>query len=205
MFKKFLVAGLERINQKPETRNQKRETRNQKLTMSEVTGKTFDWSLLRRILGYTRPYRGLFFLGISLTITLSFLAVVRPLLIRYTMNQYVHATSFSSENSGYHHQLLIFCVGMILLLILESILQFTNGYSTSLLGQRIVRDLRLQTHNKIIHFKSRYFDKTPIGMLVTRVVSDIEAINDVFSQGFIVIAGDFLTIIVYLFTMLWVD
>lgn len=173
--------------------------------MSEVTGKTFDWSLLRRILGYTRPYRGLFFLGISLTITLSFLAVVRPLLIRFAMNNYVHATSIPEENFGFHHELLIFCVGMFSLLIVESVLQFVNGYSTSLLGQRIVRDLRLQTHKKIIHFKSRYFDKTPIGMLVTRVVSDIEAINDVFSQGFIVIAGDFLTILVYLFAMLWVD
>ncbi|MCX6311984.1 MAG: ABC transporter ATP-binding protein [Bacteroidetes bacterium] len=173
--------------------------------MSEVTGKTFDWSLLRRILGYTRPYRGLFLLGISMTITLSFLAVVRPLLIRYTMNNYVHATNISSESLFSHHQLLIFCLIMLSLLILESVLQFSNGYSTSLLGQRIVRDLRLQTHKKIIHFKSRYFDQSPIGMLVTRVVSDIEAINDVFSQGFVVIAGDFLTIIVYLFAMLWVD
>ncbi len=173
--------------------------------MSEVTGKTFDWSLLRRILGYTRPYSGLFLLGISMTITLSFLAVVRPLLIRYTMNNYVHATNISSESLFSHHQLLIFCLIMLSLLILESVLQFSNGYSTSLLGQRIVRDLRLQTHKKIIHFKSRYFDQSPIGMLVTRVVSDIEAINDVFSQGFVVIAGDFLTIIVYLFAMLWVD
>ncbi len=173
--------------------------------MSAVTGKTFDWSLLRRILGYTRPYRGLFALGISLTIILSFLSVGTPLLIRHIMNTYVHHSANPAENEVSQHYLLLFCLVMLGLTILQSVLQFVNGYSTSLLGQRIVRDLRLQAHKKIIHFKSRYFDQTPIGMLVTRVVSDIEAINDVFAQGFIVIAGDMLTIVVYLAAMLIVD
>jgi ATP-binding cassette subfamily B protein len=173
--------------------------------MSAVSGKTFDWSLLRRILGYTRPYRGLFSLGISLTIILSFLSVGTPLLIRYIMNAYVHHDVDPAKNESALHFLLLFCLAMLGLTLLQSVLQFVNGYSTSLLGQRIVRDLRLQTHKKIIHFKSRYFDQTPIGMLVTRVVSDIEAINDVFSQGFIVIAGDMLTIVVYLGAMLYVD
>ncbi|HET6992995.1 MAG TPA: ABC transporter transmembrane domain-containing protein, partial [Bacteroidia bacterium] len=173
--------------------------------MSEVSGKTFDWSLLRRILSYTRPYKGLFALGISLTVTLSFLSVVRPLLIRYTMNHFVHKGTNQVDTDFLQHHLLMYCIIIFSFLIVESVFQFINGYSTSLLGQRIVRDLRLQTHNKIIHFKSRYFDQTPIGMLVTRVVSDIEAINDVFSQGFIVIAGDMLTIVVYLGAMLVVD
>lgn len=173
--------------------------------MSAVSGKTFDWSLLRRILGYTRPYRGLFALGISLTILLSFLSVGTPLLIRHVMNTYVHHDEVTAKNEFAQHQLFLFCLVMLGVLLLQSTLQFVNGYSTSLLGQRIVRDLRLQTHKKIIHFKSRYFDQTPIGMLVTRVVSDIEAINDVFSQGFIVIAGDMLTIVVYLGAMLIVD
>lgn len=173
--------------------------------MSGVSGKTFDWGLLKRILSYTRPYRGLFGLGISLTVTLSFLSVVRPLLIRETMNTYVHTGESPAEVEFLNHELLVFCSIMVGLLVLESLLQLFNAYSTSLLGQRIVRDLRVQTHKKIIHFKSRYFDQTPIGMLVTRVISDIEAINDVFSQGFIVIAGDLLTIVVYLGAMLYVD
>ncbi len=173
--------------------------------MSGVSGKTFDWGLLKRILSYTRPYRGLFGLGISLTVTLSFLSVVRPLLIMYTMNTFVYTAGSPAEESFLDNKLFVFCAMMVGLLVLESLLQLTNAYSTSLLGQRIVRDLRVQTHKKIIHFKSRYFDQTPIGMLVTRVISDIEAINDVFSQGFIVIAGDLLTIVVYLGAMLYVD
>jgi ATP-binding cassette subfamily B protein len=173
--------------------------------MSAVTGKTFDWSLLKRILGYARPYRKLFALAITLTVTLSFVSVVQPMLIRYTINTYVHVGKNPSEDAHLYHSLFLFCLGMILFLMFQSSLQFINGYSTSLLGQRIVRDLRVQTHKKIIHFKSRYFDQTPIGMLVTRVISDIEAINDVFSQGFIVIAGDLLTIFVYLCAMLFVN
>jgi len=173
--------------------------------MSEVSGKTFDWKLLSRILRYTRPYKRLFLLAISLTVMLSFVSVVRPLLIRYTMNNFVHASGSPTDAAYLHQQLFLFCSLIILMLVVESVFQFVNGYSASLLGQRVVRDLRLQTHKKIVQFKSRYFDQTPIGMLVTRVVSDIEAINDVFSQGFIVIAGDLLTIVVYLVAMLCVD
>ncbi|MBI3510091.1 MAG: ABC transporter ATP-binding protein [Bacteroidetes bacterium] len=173
--------------------------------MSAVSGKAIDWKLLKRILGYTRPYRGLLYLAISLTITLSFLSIVRPMLIRYTMNTFVHTGNAVAEKNELHHQLIIFCALMIGMLIIESVFQFINSYSTSLLGQRIVKDMRVQLHNKILHFRSRYFDQTPIGMLVTRTVSDIESINDVFSQGFIVIAGDLLTIFVYMGAMFFVN
>ncbi len=173
--------------------------------MSEVSGKAFDGKLLRRILGYTRPYRGIFILAIILTITLSFLSVIRPLLIRHAVNDFVVVPTDSSHADFLKMNLLIFTVVMIVFLILESVMQFINQYTTSLIGQRIVRDLRVQLNKKILTFRSKYFDNTPIGMLVTRVVSDIEAINDVFTQGFIVIAGDLLTIVVYLTAMLIVD
>jgi ATP-binding cassette subfamily B protein len=173
--------------------------------MSEKKGNGFDWSLLKRVLGYTTPYRGLFSLAIMMTVTLSFLSVVRPMLIRHTVNNFIVTPTDGSHEAVLRNELLVFTVILIGLLLLESILQFTNGYTTSLLGQRIVRDLRVQMHRKVLGFKAKYFDRTPVGTAVTRVVSDIEAINDVFSQGFIVIAGDLLTIIVYMVFMLMVD
>ncbi|GAB4143461.1 MAG: ABC transporter ATP-binding protein [Bacteroidia bacterium] len=173
--------------------------------MSEVSGNAFDWKLLRWVLGYTRPYRNLFSLAIFLTITLSFMSIGRPMLIRYTVNHFVQIPDSPSHESYLLEHLLLFTIIMIGLLVLESVMQFVNGYTTSLIGQHIVKDLRVQMHRKIIHFKSTYFDNTPIGTLVTRVISDIEAINDVFSQGFIVIAGDLLTIVVYLSAMLYVN
>jgi ATP-binding cassette subfamily B protein len=173
--------------------------------MSAAKGKAFDWSLLRRILHYVQPYRGLFFRAIVLTVTLSFLSVVRPSLIRHTINHVVKQANSRVEEHNLYVQLVSFTVIMIAILVVEALLQFWNGYSTSLLGQRIVKDIRVQLHQKVVGFRSGYFDRTPIGTLVTRVISDIESINDVFSQGFIVIAGDFLTILIYLAAMLFVS
>lgn len=173
--------------------------------MSEVSGKAFDIKLLGRILKYVRPYRGLFVTSIILTITLSFTSVVRPMLIRHTVNEYVQVPTDPSHESFLKENLELFVMLMVGMLLIESIMQFINQYSTSLIGQRIVRDIRTQLHGKILGFRSKYFDNTPIGTLVTRVVSDIEAINDVFTQGFIVIAGDLLMIVVYLVAMLVVD
>lgn len=173
--------------------------------MSKVSGKAIDLKLLGRILRYVTPYKGLFAGAIVMTITLSFLSVVKPLLIRDVMNRYVHEAGTAQEEVFLKDHLQLFVILLVCFLIIESVLQFVNQYSTSLLGQRIVRDIRTQLNKKILGFRSKYFDNTPIGTLVTRVISDIEAINDVFTQGFIVIAGDLLTIIVYLVAMLVVD
>jgi len=173
--------------------------------MSKDQGKAFDWNLLKRVLGYTKAYRGLFTFSIFLTITLSFLVIVRPLLIRYTLNDYVRLPADANDQSFLEGHLLTLTIIMIGLLCFESIMQFILQYCTSLIGQRIVRDIRTQLHKKILGFRSKYFDNTPIGALVTRVISDIEAINDVFTQGFIVIASDLLTIVIYLGAMLYVN
>lgn len=173
--------------------------------MSKDQGKAFDWNLLKRVLGYTKQYRKLFIGTIVLTIVLSFLVVVRPLLIRHALNEYVKTPTDPSHQSWLESNLLLFTVIMIALLCFESIMQFVAQYGTGLIGQRIVRDIRVQLHQKILGFRSKYFDNTPIGALVTRVISDIEAINDVFTQGFIVIAGDMLTIVVYLAAMFYVN
>jgi ATP-binding cassette subfamily B multidrug efflux pump len=173
--------------------------------MSQVSGKAFDGKILKRILGYVKPYKGIFATAIGFTIVLSLMAAVRPLLIMYTIDNYIRTPQSAEEMGELSSALLLITIVMIASLIIESIMQFTNQYLTSLIGQRIVRDLRSQLHGKILGFKSKYFDNTPIGTLVTRVVSDIEAINDVFSQGFIVIAGDLLLIIVYLGVMLYIN
>lgn len=173
--------------------------------MSQVSGKAFDGKLFGRVLTYTRPYRGIFGLAIALTVMLSFLSVVRPMLIRHVVNTFIQVPVGADQALSLKSSLLLFTILMMVLLLLESGMQFVNQYATSLIGQRIVRDLRTQLHKKILGFRSKYFDNTAIGTLVTRVVSDIEAINDVFTQGFIVIAGDLLTIIVYLGAMLYVN
>jgi ATP-binding cassette subfamily B protein len=173
--------------------------------MSKEQGKAFDFVLFKRVLSYVKPYKGIFFFAIFLTIFLSFLVIVRPMLIRFVLNEYVQEPTDASHQSWLESHLLLFTVIMIAMLCFETVTQYIAQYTTSLIGQRIVRDIRTQLHKKILGFRSKYFDNTPIGALVTRVISDIEAINDVFTQGFIVIAGDLLTIVVFLSCMLYVN
>lgn len=165
----------------------------------------FSFKLLKRILSYSKPYKGLFFCAIILTLTLSSLSIVRPLLINKMLNC-IGAVNVSdigylpdSEKVSYINFIGLLLIGVLLT---EAILQFTNIYVTNLLGQNIVKDLRLQVYTHILKLKNTYFDNTPVGTLVTRAISDIESLSDVFSQGFIVIMGDILMLVIFVTAML---
>lgn len=164
----------------------------------------FSLALLRRILSYSKPYKGLFAGALFLTLFLSSLSIVRPLIINHTLNV-VGAKEGSADYMADSDKLSFLNeMGLLLLclLILEAGLQFVNLYITNLLGQNIVKDLRIQVYKHILKLKNTYFDNTPVGTLVTRAVSDIESLSDVFSQGFIVICGDILMLTIFIVAML---
>lgn len=160
----------------------------------EPKNKKLDVGLIRRILSYTSQYKPLFFSALFLTLLLSALAVVRPLLISESLNEYVIK---QKDISG----LTRICLFIFGFLVLEAICQIINMRITSLLGQNIVKDLRNQVYKHILHLRNTYFDNSPVGTLVTRAVSDIESLNDVFSQGFIVIAGDLVMLAIFITVM----
>ncbi len=162
-----------------------------------VTGKAFDLKLLRRILTYARPYKLLFRFTLFTVLLLAGIATVRPLLTKDALNECVMHGNYS--RLGWYTLI------MAGWLCAEAVLQYLNSYNTSLLGQNIIRDMRVQLYTQITNFRPKFFDKTPIGQLVTRTISDIEAISDIFSQGFITIMGDILTLIVYVITMFAVN
>ena len=162
--------------------------------MSQPPKKSFSIGLLRRILSYSKPYKGLFIGGVVLTLTLAGMAIVRPLLISHALNEdVVNLRSLEKLNDT-----ALIILGFILL---EATLQIVNVRLTSLLGQNIVKDLRNQVYQHILKLKNTYFDNTPVGTLVTRAVSDIESLNEVFSQGFIVIAGDLVMLLIFITAM----
>lgn len=172
---------------------------------NKTTKPKFNIRLLARILSYSKPYRKLFVLAIVFTLTLSSLAIVRPLLINNVLNVVGNEIPGSKGYLDTPEKLqFINHMGWLLIgiLLLEALLQFTNIYVTNLLGQNIVKDLREQVYAHILHLKNTYFDNTPVGTLVTRAVSDIESLSDVFSQGFIVIMGDILMLLIFVTTML---
>ncbi len=155
---------------------------------NEITGKAFDLRLLSRIVRYVKPYKALFVLTGCLTLILAVLGPLRPYLIQYTVDN-----SIIIPNKGL---LLNLTLLLIFILILEGVLQFVETYSANKVGQLVIRDLRNEVFSKISGFRLKYFDRTPIGRLVTRAVSDIETISEIFSQGILVIIGDILKLIV---------
>lgn len=162
-----------------------------------VSGNVFDYKLLKRILNYILPYKGKFYFTGFLVIILAVIAPIRPLLIQYAVDHYILV-----PNSAMLYNITIALVG---LLILESGLQFIQTYLANWLGQSVVKDLRIDVYKKINNFKLQYFDKTPIGTLVTRVVSDLETISDIFSQGILIIIGDLLKLVAVVVFMLVQD
>jgi len=160
----------------------------------EAKNKKLNTALIKRILAYTKPYKTLFFLSLFITLSVSALAIVRPLLISKALNDSVMANASMA-------QLNKICLLILSFLLLEAILQVSVLRLTNLLGQNIVKDLRNAVYKHILYLKNSYFDTTPVGTLVTRAISDIESLSDMFAQGFIVIAGDLVMLCIFITVM----
>ena len=163
-----------------------------------VSGKAFDIPLFKRIMTYVNPYKRMFYFTAILSIVLAVVALVRPILIQQTIDENIK--TFDANG------LLIMTMILIGFLLLESVLEYLFGYLGNLLGQKVIRDLRNQVFQHVLNFRLKHFDNTPIGQLVTRTVSDIETIAELFSGGILVIIGDLLkiaTIISYMFYKQW--
>jgi len=162
-----------------------------------VTGKAFDFSLFRRVMNYVKPYYGMFYTTAFLSIILAITTLVRPVLIQMTIDNHIKAL----DSEG----LLLMTIYLVGFLILESILQYFFTLLGNLIGQNVIKDLRNQTFKHVIGFKLKHFDNTPIGQLVTRTVSDIETIAEMFSGGILIIIGDLLKIFSVVACMLYIN
>ena len=161
------------------------------------SGKIFDLDILKRLFQFIKPYNVKFY-SLVLTIMLgAVLAPALPLLIRQTIDGPVSAGNYT----GLAKMMGI----MIGLLVVQSLIQFTNTYLAGWLGQNIIRDIRVQLYHKILHLRLKFFDDTPIGRLVTRTISDIETLADVFSDGIAAIAGDILQLVLIISVMFYTD
>ena len=165
--------------------------------MAKVAGKAYDISLLKRIFNYVKPYRGIFIWSVILTIALAIVAPLRPMLIQYALDKYI----FTNNYRG----LLNITLLMLFLLFAQTVIQYFHTFLTNTLGQSTIRDLRINVFNHINKLKLSFFDRTPLGQLITRTVSDLETIAEIFSEGLIVIIGDILQLVVILGFMLYTD
>lgn len=166
--------------------------------MSEkVAGKTYDVQLLRRILVYMRPYRGVFVWSVILTLVMAAIAPLLPVLVEHTLDNYI----LQADYQGLSKMALL----MLGLLLFQTIVRYFHTLLTNTLGQSVIRDLRSNVFKHILQLRLKYFDRTPLGRLITRTVSDLETISDIFSQGLIQIIGDILQLAVILGVMFYTD
>ncbi len=159
--------------------------------------KFLNWGLLGKIFSLALPYKRKFVTAVILTISMAILGPLRPYLIQHTLDTYV------SQNDA--TGLLNFSLFILFLLILQSVIQWWSTLLANFLGQQIIYDLRNKVYKHLLSLRLRYFDQTPVGTLVTRSISDIETISEVFSEGLINIVGDMLQIIILLVLMFGTD
>lgn len=154
------------------------------------TGKAFDFKMFRRLLKYTNAYKWTFYFVAFSAILLAGVAVLRP----YLSGLVIDKSIMPKDNEG----LLFFIVLMLGVLLVEVIFQFFFIYYANWLGQEVIRDIRVNLFEHMLGFKKQYFDKSAVGRLVTRAVSDIETIASIFSQGLFMIIADLLKMVVVL-------
>lgn len=163
-----------------------------------MKAKAFDTRLFKRILKYTKPYQLRFRGVIVFAILLSVFAALRPYLLKQTVDGYIK----TNDQQG-----LLFYVSLMgIVLLAEVFSQYFFVYWANWLGQDIVKDIRTKLFKHILSFRMKYFDHVPVGQLVTRSVSDIEAIARIFSQGLFMIISDMLkmfVVLIFMFYMNW--
>ncbi|UOQ98000.1 ABC transporter ATP-binding protein/permease [Hymenobacter sp. 5317J-9] len=166
-------------------------------TSATKTGQVFDWAVLRRLLGYVRPYRRVFIGLIVLTVATAVLGTLRPFLIQ----RMVDVSIEQGDMKGLNFMFLL----LLVLLVAHAGVSYLQTYYGGWLGQYIVRDIRTDLYRHLLSLKLKFFDQTPIGVLVTRNISDVETLSDVFSEGLAAMVGDILQLLFIMAFMFWID
>jgi ATP-binding cassette, subfamily B, multidrug efflux pump len=166
-------------------------------TQEDTLGRGYDPALMRRMLVYLRPYRGLVGVAVALLIVNALLALVGPVLTRQVLDVAVpkHDVALLGTLAGLY----------LAALLLEFGTEYAQGILTTFIGQRVMRDLRLEIFGRLQRLSVPYFDRHPVGRLMTRVTSDVETLNDLFSSGVVAIFGDLFTLVAIMVLMLVAD
>ncbi len=162
-----------------------------------TSGSIVDYQVLKRLFEFVKPYKGQFYGLILLTILLGVTAPLRPYLIQLTLDNDVA----NGDYPGLVNMIYFLCG----LLVIQAIIQYLHTYLSGWLGQFIIRDIRIKLYSHLVKLRLKFFDKTPIGQLVTRTISDVETLADVFSEGLAAMVGDLLQLIFILGLMIYTD
>ena len=167
------------------------------ITSATKTGQVFDWTVLRRLLSYVRPYQRVFIGLIVLTVATAVLGTLRPFLIQRMVDVSIEQGDMKSLNTMF--------LLLLVLLVAHAGVSYLQTYYGGWLGQYIVRDIRTDLYQHLLKLKLSFFDHTPIGVLVTRNISDVETLSDVFSEGLAAMVGDILQLLFIMAFMFYID
>jgi ATP-binding cassette subfamily B multidrug efflux pump len=161
------------------------------------SGEILDLKVIQQLYQFIKPYIAWFYLLIFLTIALAVLAPARPYFIQIAIDDHIAV--------GDRDGLLSMIYILVGLMVLQAFVQFAHTYLSGWVGQVIIRDIRIKLYQHLLKMKLKFFDNTPIGRLVTRNVSDVETLADVFSEGLAAIIGDLLQLLTILGVMFYID
>jgi len=163
----------------------------------EISGKGYDQRLMARLLSFTRPYVGLIVLGFILTLSASLLQLAGPYLTKLAIDEYI-----AVKNIPGLYIILLLYMGVLALVFL---IQFFQIYSMQYFGQKLMYDIRSKIFSHLQKQSLRFFDKNPVGRLMTRVTSDVESLNQMFTQGIVTIFGDIFLLFGIIIALLYLD
>jgi ATP-binding cassette subfamily B multidrug efflux pump len=161
------------------------------------SGNIFDNKVLFRIFEFVKPYKHIFYFVVFLILLGGLLTPTRPYLIEYTINNHLPNGNYT----GLYQMIGL----MIVLSLVQAVVQFFQSYMSDWLGQNVIRDIRIKLYKHILSMRLQYYDKTPVGRLITRTVSDVETLASVFSEGLAAILGDVLQIAFIVALMFYTD
>ncbi len=163
----------------------------------EIMGKAYDGRLMRRLMRFVLPYKSMLVGSILLLIAAQGISAYRPMLFQLAVDDAIEAGDYSKLN--------LYAIYFVMLLAGEFFLQYVVIYLTQLMGQKIIFDLRMKLygHLEILHLQ--FFDRNPVGRLITRVTSDIESLNDMFTSGLVYLFGDVFLLLGIIVCMFMLD
>ncbi len=164
----------------------------------EILGKAYDARLMRRLITYLRPYRWHVALGILMSLIISGMEAIRPYFTKIAVDQDIA--------TGDRRGLLFITLLFFAVLVVRGLIQYANAYLTQWIGQRTIFDLRMEIYRHLQRLSLRFYDRNPIGRLITRVTNDVEVLNDMFSSGIVMVFSDVFTIFgifYFMFSMNW--
>src|SRR6059058_761272 len=163
----------------------------------EAIGKTYDWQIARRLLRYLKPYLRLLIPALGLTLVLNLLGILQPKFTQYAIDWFI----IPRKTEG----VTLFALIFVAVQLARFVFSYFQSVLLNSIGQYVMFDLRREIYDKLQHQEVAYFDRNPVGRIMTRLTADVDALNELFTSGVTDLLGDLVMIVAIIAVMVWMD